>query len=81
MTQEEKLLVIGHYCKSFRTDILKMTLHEFEQVTGIKVKTISSFENGKSTNILHILKYLDLCPTKEIRIQYLKGLNKVLGGL
>ena len=81
MTQDEKLYIIGNYCKTFRTDVLKMTLQQFESKTGIKVKTISSFENGKSTNVLHILKYLDLCPTNETRIQYLKGLNKILGGL
>lgn len=81
MTQEEKLLVIGTYCKMFRTDILRITLHEFEELTGAKVKTISSFENGKSTNVLHLLKYLDLCPTNETRTQYLRGLNNVLGAL
>lgn len=81
MTQDEKLHIIGNYCKTFRTEILKMTLQQFEEVTGVKVKTISAFENGKSTNILHILKYLDLCPSNDTRIKYLKGLNNILRGL
>lgn len=81
MSQDEKLLIIGGYCRTFRTEILKLTLHQFETISGVKVKTISSFENGKSTNVLHILKYLDLCPNNETRIRYLKGLNKILGGL
>lgn len=81
MTKEEKLLIIGTYCKTFRVHILGLTLQEFEKISGVKQKTISSFEHGKSTNILHVLKYLDLCGSTEERVQYLKGLNNVLGGL
>ena len=78
MNQDVKLLIIGEYCKMFRTHTLGMTLQQFERETGINLKTISSFENGKSTNILHILKYLDLCETNEERVKYLQGLNNVL---
>lgn len=81
MTQREKLIIIGTYCKIFRSEILGLTLKQFEEKSGIKVKTISAFENGNSTNIFHLFKYLDLCETKEQRVQYLKGLNNVLGGL
>ena len=60
MDKEKKLVVIGNYCKIFRSEILGLTLQEFEALSGIKMKTISSFEHGKSTNILHVLKYMDI---------------------
>lgn len=81
MGKEEKLFIIGNYCKIFRSETLGLTLQEFEVLSGVKVKTLSSFEHGKSTNILHVLKYIDLCETDEQRTQFLKGLNSILGGL
>lgn len=81
MDKEEKLLIIGSYCKIFRSESLGLTLQDFEKLSGVKVKTISSFENGKSTNILHVLKYIDLCDSDEQRTQFLKGLNAILGGI
>lgn len=81
MQQSEKLLIIGTYCKVFRSEILGLTLQQFEEKTHAKVKTISAFENGNSSNIAHLFKYLDLCETREMRTEYLRGLNELLGGM
>ena len=49
---------VGKFCKIFRVEVLKMTLEELSEKTGIKVSTLSSFENGRSKNIEHINSYL-----------------------
>lgn len=50
---------VGRFCKVFRSEILKMTLEELSEKTGTKVTTLSSFENGRSTNYNHLSKYYD----------------------
>lgn len=49
---------VGRFCKVFRSEILKMTLEELSKKTGVKVATLSSFENGRSKNLEHINSYL-----------------------
>lgn len=49
---------VGKFCKVFRNEILKMTLEELSEKTGVKVTTLSSFENGRSRNLEHINSYL-----------------------
>ena len=61
------------FCKKFRKEILNLTLQEMEDKTGVPLKTISSFENGNSTNIKHLNLYYSLCKTKEQRKQFLDG--------
>ena len=51
---------IGQFCKMYRTHILNLTLDEMSEKTGVKVPTISSFENGRSTNTKHIQMYYNL---------------------
>ena len=51
---------IGQFCKMYRTYILKLTLEEISELSGVKVPTISSFENGRSTNAKHIEIYYNL---------------------
>lgn len=55
---------VGKFCKVFRNEILKITLEELSEKTGVKVSTLSSFENGRSTNYTHIIKYYN-CGTDE----------------
>ena len=50
---------IGSVCKAFRKKVLHLTLEEF--CDDVSIKTISSFENGKSTNINHLDLYLNKC--------------------
>lgn len=49
---------VGKFCKVFRNEVLKMTLEELSEKTGVKVTTLSSFENGRSRNLEHINLYL-----------------------
>lgn len=70
---------IGEFCKMYRTHILKLTLKEMSALTGINLQTISSFENGRSTNSEHIAMYYNLSKSDEERkffknnIPYEKG--------
>lgn len=81
VNEKEKLKVVGTYCKEFRMEILGLTLSEFEQATGTNIKTTSTFENGRSSNITHLFKYISLCSTKGNKEKFIKGLNKILGGM
>lgn len=51
---------IGKFCKYFRSEILKMTLNEMSNKVNIYVSTLSSFENGRSTNYNHLIRYYSL---------------------
>lgn len=57
-------MTIHDYCKYYRTFILKITLKELVEMvkekTGedVKVSSVSSFENRRSTNIKYIKYYL-----------------------
>lgn len=51
---------VGQFCKIYRIHILNLTLEEMSKLSGVKVPTISSFENGRSTNIKHIEMYYNL---------------------
>lgn len=52
---------INRFCKQFREEILKITLQEMENKTGINLKTLSAFEHGRSTNINHLNSYYKIC--------------------
>lgn len=51
---------IGKFCKYFRSEIIKMTLNEMSNKVNIKISTLSSFENGRSTNYNHLIRYYRL---------------------
>lgn len=58
---------IGQFCKMYRTYVLDLTLEEMSKRTGVKVPTISSFENDRSTNSKHIEMYYNLSKSDEER--------------
>ena len=66
------------FCKKFRKEILNLTLQEMEQKTGVPLKTISSFENGNSTNIKHLNLYYKLCDSKQKREQFIQGFDNAM---
>ena len=47
---------IGKFCKYFRSEVLNLTLFEMSEKVDVKNTTLSSFENGRSTNLSHINK-------------------------
>lgn len=59
---------VGKFCKVFRNEILKMTLEEISEKTGVKVATLSSFENGRSRNLEHINLYLSFTNEEQEKI-------------
>lgn len=65
---------IGTICSIFRKYQLKKTLKELSQDTGVKVSTLSAFENGRSTNIELMYLYISLCETQEQTDYLIKAL-------
>ena len=59
---------VGKFCKVFRNEILKMTLEELSEKTGVKVTTLSSFENGRSRNLEHISLYLKFANAEQEKL-------------
>ena len=55
---------IGKFCKYFRREVLNLTLIEMSEKVNAKNTTLSSFENGRSTNYNHLIKYYS-CGTDE----------------
>lgn len=51
---------VNEFCKLFRMNILKLSLQEVSEITGIKLSTLSSFENGRSNNLKYIHIYYSL---------------------
>ena len=48
---------VGQFCRYFRSEVLNLTLQEMSDKVNVKNSTLSSFENGRSTNLSHIKKY------------------------
>lgn len=59
---------VGKFCKVFRNEVLKMTLKELSEKTGVKVTTLSSFENGRSRNLEHINLYLKFADEEQEKL-------------
>lgn len=55
---------IGKFCKYFRSEVLNMTLNEMSKKVNVKDTTLSSFENDRSTNYKHLVKYYN-CGNEE----------------
>lgn len=55
---------IGKFCKYFRSEVLNITLNEMSKIVNVKDTTLSSFENGRSTNYNHLIKYYN-CGNEE----------------
>lgn len=77
-TRKDVMRGVGTFCKEFRIEVLKMTLENVSR--GTNIKTLSGFEHGRSSNILHVLKYIEACEDRTTRNLFLKGLCEVLEG-
>ena len=67
---------VQNFCRNFRINILKLSLQDLEDNSSINHKTISAFENHRSTNINHLAIYLKACSTIDQKRKFIKGLNK-----
>lgn len=67
---------IGAVCKYHRNTRLGMTLKEIEG--SHQIKTLSAFEHGSSTNIRHLIKYIQVDQTEEQRNEFIEDLVEVI---
>lgn len=61
----KRVQLIGEYCKHFRVNILGHTLRVVCTRTNTNIKTLSAFEMGRSNNMEHIFKYIDVCDEEQ----------------
>lgn len=67
---------VGQYCRYFRKHVLYKTLKEIEGSED--VKTLSSFEHGRSSNLNHMFKYIIHCDDDKQRLVFINGLLNLL---
>ena len=71
---------VSIYCKNFRTKKANLTLRQIHEKTGVNIKTLSGFENGRSSNLFMINHYIVAYDfDKAIQLEFIQGMNKVLG--
>lgn len=63
----------------FRTQVLKITLRELSDKSGVKLSTLSAFENGRSTNLTHMGWYLALANNEQKTI-FTNHFNNIISG-
>lgn len=76
MNQDKKILYeVGKFCKFYRLTKLEKTLREVQG--NEKLKTLSSFEHGGSSNFLHIMKYVDFMHENEAKM-FFKRITEIV---
>ena len=71
---------LSTYCKNFRTKKAKLTLSQIHEKTGVNIKTLSGFENGRSSNLFMINHYILAYDfDKGLQLEFIQGMNKALG--
>lgn len=77
--KEIKLRRIGKYCRNFRVNELQLTLKQLADKTHRNAKTISSFENGRSSNVMMLIDvYIIACPDNGYKLGFVQGLNDIM---
>ena len=69
---------IGKLCREYRMIHLQATLKEIEGDENIK--SLSSFEHGRSSNLDHFIKYVEYCKTKEEKMKFMAWIIKRMEG-
>lgn len=70
--------MIGEYCRKYRIN-KGTTLKELTE--GKQVKTLSSFEMGRSSNIHHLQPYINLSVKYSEELEFMNGLIKEIRGI
>lgn len=73
---KKQLYKLGQYCRYFRREVLKMTLQEVQG--DLSLKGISHFEHGRSTNLVHISRYLKACNVESQKREFMDNIEKLL---
>lgn len=47
----------GAYCQRYRKDVLHMKVQEFSDLMNVNRVSITSFENGRTNNLLYVFLY------------------------
>lgn len=74
----ENIEVIAGYCREFRISTLKMTLATMCEKTDTNIGTLSAFEHGRSKNIEHFVKYMEVSTTNQ-KLEFIKGFGALMG--
>lgn len=69
---------ISALCAYFRKKVLRLTLHEMSTISGVPVSTLSSFEQGRSSNLRFIYLYLVLCETQQQKNIFIDSIRGIL---
>lgn len=71
-------LGVSAACSWFRKEILKLTLKELSEKSGIPISTLSTFEMGRSSNLRFIYVYIVSCETQKQRDTFIDCVDLVL---
>lgn len=69
---------ISSLCAYFRKKVIRITLHEMSIKNGIPLTTLSSFEQGRSSNLRFIYIYLVSCETQEQKNNFVDSVRRIL---
>lgn len=69
--------MIGEYCKEYRKS-KDITLVHLGEMCSINYKTLSAFENGRSSNIRHLAPYVLLAESYGDKQKFINGLSENL---
>ena len=72
-----RMQLIGACCREHRKDVLKLTLKEFQDKTGIPLKTVSNFECGRSGNLFYMFYYINLTNESE-KIDFMRKILNIV---
>lgn len=80
MNAEKQLLqmVVGRFCKQHREEVMKQSLQDLADESGINYKTLYSFETGLSSNLNIFFLYYNRSSEPEL---FLNGLLQTVGDL
>ncbi len=76
---QDKTKQIATMSRWFRMEILGLTLSDICEGTGVKIGTLSNFEQGRSTNLTHIYHYLEKSNNQQ-KTTFTNELNLILKG-
>lgn len=68
--------VVGKYCRTFRMEVFGSTLRSMVGVS--RVKALSAFEHGRSSNMLLLLEYMREASRQDCLLVFTHGLDNVI---
>ena len=73
---------LSSYCKNFRLEKAELTLKQIHEKTGVNIKTLSGFENGRTSNLFMLNYYIVAYNfDKGLQLGFVQGMNEILGRL